>query len=74
MLLEFLKEKILELLLVSKNSFDPSKKLNIIEDGKIGTSSVRRKSLIFSQRKDLKILDLRGNVPTRIKKIKRGRL
>ena len=61
-----------ELLLVSKNSFDSSKKLNIIENGKIGTSSVRRKSLIFSQRKDLKILDLRGNVPTRIKKLREG--
>jgi len=46
--------------------------LNIIENGKIGTSSARRKSLICSERKDLKILDLRGNVPTRIKKLREG--
>ena len=61
-----------ELLLVSKNSFDPSKMWNIIENGKIGTSSARRKSLIYSERKDLQIIDLRGNVPTRIKKLREG--
>ncbi|MDG1842169.1 MAG: hydroxymethylbilane synthase [Crocinitomicaceae bacterium] len=61
-----------ELLLVSKNSFDASKMWNIIENGKIGTSSARRKSLIYSERKDLQILDLRGNVPTRINKLREG--
>ena len=61
-----------ELLLISKNGFDRSKIWNIIENGKIGTSSSRRKSLICSERKDLQILDLRGNVPTRIKKLRDG--
>lgn len=39
----------------------------------IGTSSMRRKSLLLHLRNDLKIEDLRGNVPTRIKKWKTGK-
>lgn len=38
----------------------------------IGTSSMRRKALLLHLRNDLKIEDLRGNVPTRIKKWKAG--
>jgi len=38
----------------------------------IGTSSIRRRSQILNLRKDLKIKLLRGNVDTRIKKLKEG--
>ena len=38
----------------------------------IGTSSIRRRSQILSLRKDLKIKLLRGNVDTRIQKLKDG--
>jgi hydroxymethylbilane synthase len=38
----------------------------------VGTSSVRRKMQLLSRRPDLDIRDLRGNVPTRIRKWKEG--
>lgn len=38
------------------------------EDGTVGTGSLRRRALLLSIRPDLNIVDLRGNVPTRLKK------
>lgn len=35
----------------------------------VGTSSLRRKAQLLYQRPDLKIIDIRGNVPTRIQKL-----
>lgn len=52
--------------LVSKNNFS----LKQLPDGaKIGTSSVRRKAQLLHLRKDLQILELRGNLDTRIRKL-----
>ena len=42
------------------------------ENSVIGTSSVRRKSWLEYFRDDIKIKPIRGNVPTRIKKINKG--
>lgn len=39
---------------------------------KVGTSSLRRKSQILKQRPDLEIIDLRGNVGTRLSKLDAG--
>ena len=39
---------------------------------RIGTSSLRRKSQLLAQRSDLEVHDLRGNVPTRVKKLEAG--
>ena len=39
---------------------------------RVGTSSLRRKSQLLHVRTDLQILELRGNVDTRIEKLKRG--
>jgi len=39
---------------------------------RVGTSSLRRKSQLLHVRSDLQILELRGNVDTRIEKLKRG--
>ena len=36
----------------------------------VATSSVRRKRLLLHQRPDLNVIDIRGNVPTRLTKIK----
>ncbi len=36
----------------------------------VATSSVRRKRLLLHQRPDLKVIDIRGNVPTRLTKVK----
>ena len=48
-------------------------KLEELPEGAIiGTSSSRRKALIKNLRPDLKVKDLRGNVDTRIRKLKAG--
>jgi hydroxymethylbilane synthase len=39
---------------------------------RVGTSSLRRKSQLLHVRSDLQIADIRGNVDTRIEKLKRG--
>jgi hydroxymethylbilane synthase len=39
---------------------------------RVGTSSLRRQSQLLHLRNDLKMLELRGNVDTRIEKLKRG--
>lgn len=39
---------------------------------RVGTSSLRRKAQLLHARRDLRILELRGNVDTRIAKLKRG--
>jgi hydroxymethylbilane synthase len=42
------------------------------QGARVGTSSLRRKAQLLYARSDLQILDLRGNVDTRIEKLKRG--
>lgn len=39
---------------------------------RVGTSSLRRRALIARRRPDVELVDLRGNVPTRIKKLDAG--
>ncbi|NEU35556.1 hydroxymethylbilane synthase, partial [bacterium LRH843] len=38
----------------------------------IGTSSPRRKAFVLAQRPDLKVVSMRGNVDTRLQKLKDG--
>lgn len=38
----------------------------------VGTSSVRRRALVLSRRRDLVLRELRGNVPTRLRKLREG--
>jgi hydroxymethylbilane synthase len=42
------------------------------QGARVGTSSLRRQSQLLFVRKDLKMLELRGNVDTRIEKLRRG--
>jgi hydroxymethylbilane synthase len=39
------------------------------EDATVGTSSLRRRAQLLNRRPDLKLLDLRGNVDTRLRKL-----
>jgi hydroxymethylbilane synthase len=39
---------------------------------RIGTSSLRRRAFLTRARKDLQLLELRGNVPTRLERLERG--
>ncbi|NQZ32271.1 MAG: hydroxymethylbilane synthase [Oceanospirillaceae bacterium] len=45
---------------------------NLPQGAVVGTSSLRRQALIKEHRPDLKILDLRGNVQTRLRKLDEG--
>jgi hydroxymethylbilane synthase len=38
----------------------------------VGTSSLRRKAQLLALRRDLRVVDLRGNVDTRLRKVERG--
>lgn len=61
-----------ELLLINKDAYSENG-LIPVKDGKIiGTSSPRRKCQIAYNNPGLEIKDLRGNVPTRINKIRDG--
>jgi hydroxymethylbilane synthase len=41
---------------------------------RVGTSSLRRRAQLLAMRPDLEVAELRGNVPTRIRKIDEGRV
>ncbi len=59
-----------ELLLILKDCVDVKQKLSLKKGAMVGTSSNRRKAQLLSLRPDLNIDDLRGNVPTRIQKLR----
>lgn len=61
-----------DILVLAKQAVDPTKQWELKDAAIIGTSSARRKSQIMRFRDDLNIKDLRGNVPTRIQKLKEG--
>lgn len=61
-----------DILLINKNAVDGSQKWNLKEGAIVGTSSARRKSQMLKYRGDVEINDLRGNVPTRIDKLRQG--
>jgi len=42
------------------------------QGARVGTSSLRRQSQLLHARRDLRVLELRGNVDTRVEKLKRG--
>jgi hydroxymethylbilane synthase len=61
-----------ELVLIRAESYDSEAPLGIIEGATVGTSSVRRQCQIAHLAPTLKIKDLRGNVPTRVRKLRDG--
>lgn len=61
-----------ELLLIRKESVDTRKKFALKQNPIVGTSSARRKAQMLAFRSDIELKDLRGNVPTRINKLREG--
>lgn len=59
-----------ELLLILKDCVDVRQKLSVKYGGIVGTSSNRRKAQLLAYRPDLDVKDLRGNVPTRVNKLR----
>lgn len=61
-----------ELLIIRKEAVDNARTLGLKEYAVVGTSSARRKSQVRMFRPDVVITDLRGNVPTRVEKLRSG--
>ncbi len=61
-----------ELVLIRPGAGNSTALLGVKEDSIVGTSSVRRQCQVASLGPSLKIKDLRGNVPTRIRKLREG--
>ncbi|SEM42807.1 hydroxymethylbilane synthase [bacterium A37T11] len=59
-----------ELLIVLKDCTDFKKRLSLKHNATVGTSSNRRKAQMLAMRPDLTLDDLRGNVITRIEKLR----
>lgn len=59
-----------DILLIKKKAVNEGRKFLLIKGAKVGTSSARRKSQLLHFRHDVNIIDLRGNVPTRINKLR----
>ncbi len=61
-----------DLMLIRKENVDDKQKWNLKKNAIVGTSSARRKSQLLAFRPDVELKDLRGNVPTRIEKLRKG--
>lgn len=61
-----------ELLLIRKECVDSTERFEFKHNAIVGTSSARRKSQLLAFRPDIEIKELRGNVPTRIDKLRSG--
>ncbi len=61
-----------DLLLIAKSALDKKNDWTLKTNAIVGTSSARRKSQVVRFREDVEIKDLRGNVPTRIQKLRDG--
>ena len=61
-----------ELLLIRKEAHASNEPWELKKNAVIGSSSARRKSQVLALRPDLQLKDLRGNVPTRIDKLRKG--
>lgn len=59
-----------ELLIVRKEAMDPRHRFSLKEGALVGTSSNRRKAQLLALRPDLGFSDLRGNVITRVDKLR----
>lgn len=59
-------------LLIREDRVDDKQKFSLRQNARVGTSSARRKSQLLAFRPDVEIADLRGNVPTRVKKLREG--
>lgn len=59
-----------ELLLIRKEAVDAHRKFHLRENAIVGTSSPRRKAQLLAWQPGIQLADLRGNVPTRIQKLR----
>jgi hydroxymethylbilane synthase len=63
-----------EILLVREEAHDPEAPLlPLVHGARVGTSAPRRRSQLKTLRADLRVEDLRGNVPTRVRRCQEGK-
>jgi hydroxymethylbilane synthase len=62
-----------DILLIRREAFDAGMPLRLRHGAKVGTSSARRVAQLRFLRPDLVLEPLRGNVPTRVRKLSEGR-
>lgn len=56
-------------LVIHPDAYQPPMSFQLKKNAIVGTSSARRKAQLLAQRPDLQVKDIRGNVPTRVKKL-----
>lgn len=61
-----------DILIISPTALDNSNLLSLRNNAVVATSSARRKNQLKTLRPDINFVDIRGNVPTRIQKLKDG--
>lgn len=61
-----------DVLIVASERADHSRRLKLPANARVGTSSIRRKVQMHAFDPNLNIHDIRGNVPTRIEKLRHG--
>jgi hydroxymethylbilane synthase len=67
------REDAADLLIIAKDAYEEGAEgFPLFMKAKVGTSAVRRETQLRAIRADLEIRDLRGNVPTRLKKLEQG--
>lgn len=59
-------------LVILKDKVDTTLLLNLAKGAVVGTSSARRKAQMLDFRADIELKDIRGNVPTRLNKLREG--
>ncbi|MCP4122337.1 MAG: hydroxymethylbilane synthase [Bacteroidetes bacterium] len=61
-----------DVMLIRKDASAPEQFLEFRQNALVGTSSARRKAQLKALRPDIELKDIRGNVPTRINKLREG--
>ncbi|MBI3819803.1 MAG: hydroxymethylbilane synthase [Planctomycetes bacterium] len=61
-----------DILIIRKESYDPRFALPVAQNAHIGTSSTRRRSQWIARRPDTSLMELRGNITTRIERLHSG--
>lgn len=66
------REEPFEVLLIHPDSVDITRQFSLRERAIVGSSSARRRSQLLAYRPDLELNEIRGNVPTRVQKVRDG--
>ncbi|MFN0215678.1 MAG: hydroxymethylbilane synthase [Saprospiraceae bacterium] len=61
-----------DLLIIRKEAFSNNALLKLTPNALVGTSANRRKAQLKAYRPDVQLKDIRGNVPTRLEKLRNG--